>query len=195
VANTSKIAGFRPVKHVTGAPYNGQCNSYTLLAADGTAVYVGDAVKLSGTADSGYGDKPSITLAAAGDAIIGIVVGFAPLYTDLNITGQARAASTLRTALVCDAPDMIFEVETSNGTPGIVDVGLNLNHAVGTPSASAARSGATVDMGTKAATAALTFKLVGFVARDDNDPAAASAKVLVKVNNHQLSSGTGTAGV
>jgi hypothetical protein len=117
VANTSKIAGFRPVKHVTGAPFNGQVNQYTCLAADATALYVGDPVKLSGDADAATGAYPSITRAAAGDAIIGIVVGFAPSYSDLNITGQARAASTLRTAYVCDAPDMIYEVEVSNGTP------------------------------------------------------------------------------
>lgn len=195
MANTSRIAGFRPVKHVTGAPYNGQVNAYTLVAADGTAVYVGDPVKLSGTADSGYGDKPSITLAAAGDAIIGVVVGFLPNYSDLNITGQARAASTLRTALVADQPDLVFEVETSNGTLTILDIGLNINHAVGTPVAAVARSGATVDAGTKATTAALTFKLVGFVPRDDNDPTAASSKVLVKANNHTFASGTGAVGV
>lgn len=195
MANTSRIAGFRPVKHVTGAPYNGQVNAYTIVAADGTAVYVGDPVKLSGTADSGYGDKPSVVLAAAGDAIIGVVVGFLPNYSDLNITGQARAASTLRTALVADQPDLIFEVETSNGTLTIVDIGLNINHAVGTPVAAVARSGATVDAGTKATTAALTFKLVGFVPRDDNDPTAASSKVLVKANNHTFASGTGAVGV
>lgn len=195
MANTSRIAGFKPVKHVTGSPYNGQVTMYTIVAADGTAVYVGDPVKLSGTADSGYGDKPSVALAAAGDAIVGVVVGFLPNYSDLNITGQYRAASTLRYALVADQPDLIFEAETSNGTPTILDVSLNVNHAVGTPSTTMARSGASVDMGTKATTAALTFKIVGFVPRDDNDPAAASAKVLVKVNNHQLSSGTGAAGV
>lgn len=195
MANTSRIAGFKPVKHVTGAPYNGQVSMYTIPASDGTAVYVGDPVKLAGSSDAGYGDKPTITLAAAGDAIIGVVVGFLPSYSDLNITGQYRAASTLRYALVADQPDLIFEVETSNGTAGVADVGLNANHAVGSPTASMARSGATIDVGTKATTAALTFKLVGFVPRDDNDPTAASAKVLVKVNNHQLAAGTGTAGV
>lgn len=193
--NTSRIVGFKPVKHRTGAPFNGQVGNYVFLAADGTAAFVGDAVKLSGTADSGYGNMPSIALAAAGDAIVGIIVGFAPTYTDLNITGQSRAASTLRVAFVADAPDIIFEVETSNGTPTILDVGQNVNHAVGTPSAPMARSGATIDMGTKNTTATLTFKLIGFVPRDDNDPTAASAKVLVGINNHQLGASTGSAGV
>lgn len=195
MANTSRIAGFRPVRHKNGSPFNGQVTQYTCLAADGTAVYVGDPVKLSGSADSGYGDKPSIAICAAGNPTIGIVVGFLPNYSDLNITGQYRVASTLRTALVCDATDVVFEVETSNGTPTILDVGLNADFAVGTPSTTTARSGSTIDMGTKNTTAALVFKIVGFVPRDDNDPTAASAKVLVTINNHQLGQGTGVAGV
>jgi hypothetical protein len=195
MANTSRPNGFKPVKHQNGSPFNGQCNQYTLLAADGTAVYIGDPVKLSGTADSVYGNAPSVALAAAGDAIVGIVVGFAALPTNLNVDGTGRAASTLRTVFVADATDLVFEVETSNGTPAITDIGLNINHAVGTPSSTMARSGATVDMATKATTAALTFKLRGFVPRDDNDPAAAAAKVWVTINNHQLGAGTGAAGV
>lgn len=195
MANVSRPNGFKPVKHQNGSPFNGQANLYVSLAADGTAVYIGDAVKLSGTADSAYGNAPSVALAAAGDAIVGIVVGFLPNPLDLNVTGISRAASTLRYLWVADATDLVFEVETSNGTPGIVDIGQNINHAVGTPSATMGRSGATVDMGTKNTTATLTFKLRGFVPRDDNDPTAAAAKVWVTINNHQLGASTGSAGV
>ena len=45
MANTSRISGFRPVKHSTGAPYNGQANLYYFPSTDGTAAYVGDVVK------------------------------------------------------------------------------------------------------------------------------------------------------
>lgn len=195
MANVSRPNGFRPVKHQNGSPYNGQGNLYVILAADGTAAYIGDPVKLTGTADSTYGSAPSVALAAAGDAIVGVIVGFLPNPLDLNVTGISRAASTLRFVWVADATDIVYEVETSNGTPGIVDIALNINHAVGTPSATMGRSGATVDMGTKAVTATLTFKLRGFVPRDDNDPTAAAAKVWVTINNHQLGASTGAAGV
>lgn len=196
MANVSSITGFRPVKHRNGSAFNGQVNAYVFVAADSSAAaYMGDVVKLSGTADSVYGDKPSITLAAAGDAVCGVIVGFLPNYTDLNITGQYRVNSTLRTALVADATDIVFEAETSNGTLTIVDVALNVNHAVGTPSTTTARSGATIDAGTKTTAAATTFKLIGFSARDNNDPTAASSKVLVLINNHQFGAGTGVVGL
>jgi hypothetical protein len=194
MANTSRINGFRPVKLLGGSPYNGSFNTYSVDAGDGTAIYVGDAVKLAAAGADASGVKPSVVLAAAGDAIVGIVVGFGVNRDNLNIDGQRRLASTARDVYVADDPNLIFEVETSNGTPTAADVNLNINHAVGTPVAATARSGAYVDFGTEATTAALTFKIMGFVPREDNE-VGASAKLLVKINNHQLGSHTGTAGV
>lgn len=194
MANTSRISGFRPVKHLNGSAYNGQMNVYSVPSSDASAMYVGDVVKLAASGADVTGSKPAVALAAAGDAVVGVIVGFSVNRDDINIGGQRRAASTARDVYVCDSPDVIFEVETSNGTPAAADINLNINHAVGSPDATMARSGATVDFGTEATTAALTFKLMGFVPRDDNE-VAASAKVLVKINNHQLSSGTGTLGV
>lgn len=192
MANTSRINGFRPVKQISGMEI--QTNLYYCPAADATALYIGDPVKLAGDADPTNAMAPTIARAAAGDQIVGVVVGFLVDPTNLNVAGQARAASTARYAFVSDDPFLIYEVETSNGTLTSVDIGLNINHAVGTPSVTTASSGATVDAGTKATTAALTFKLIGFSSRVDNDPTAASSKVYVKVNNHVYMAGTGTTG-
>lgn len=192
MANVSSISGFRYHSHqISGM--RPQVRKYFIPATDATAVYVGDAVKLAGAADTD-GTAPTVTLAAAGDAIVGIVVGFAVDPTNLNVDGQKRAASTARYAMVMDDPNAVFEVETSNGTPAAADVGLNANHAVGSPNATTATSGATLDMGTKLTTATLTFKILGFSSRVNNE-VGASAKVLVKINNHQLAASTGTAGV
>lgn len=193
MANTSRISGFRPVKHLNGSPYNGQCNVYHIPASDATAVYVGDVVKYAGSSTSD-GTKATVALASAGDAIVGVVVGFAVNRDNINLAGQYRAASTARDVLVCDSPDVIFEVEASNGTPAATDVGLNANHATGTPDSATNRSGAYIDFGTEATTAALTFKILGLVPREDNE-VGASCKLLVKINNHQHGSHTGTAGV
>ena len=193
MANTSRINGFRPTKYKSGAPWNGQVNTYHIPASDGTAVYVGDLVKIAGSATAD-GFKPTVALAAAGDACVGVVVGFAPNRDNLNIGGQYRAASTARDVLVCDDPNVLYEVEASNGTPAVTDVGLNANHAVGTPSTTTATSGAYVDFGTEATTAALTLKIHSLIAREDNE-VGASCKLLVSINNHQFGSSTGTAGV
>ena len=52
MANTSKINGFKPVKHITGAPYNGQANLYEVSSSDSVPVFVGDLVKLSTNAST-----------------------------------------------------------------------------------------------------------------------------------------------
>jgi hypothetical protein len=201
MANTSRIFGFKPVKNMDGSPYNGGANLYYFKSTDATAAYVGDVVKLAGGADAAplyypsYGAAPAITLAAAGDAVVGVIIGFVADPTNLNVSGTGRAASTARFCWVADATSLVYEVETSNGTAVVGNIGKNINHAVGAPNSTFARSGATVDVATVATTATLTFKLRGFVPREDVDNTAASAKVWVTINNHQLGAGTGAAGV
>ena len=51
MANSDTPFGFRPVKHLSGAPWNGKANVYYIPATDNTAVFNGDAVKSAGAAD------------------------------------------------------------------------------------------------------------------------------------------------
>jgi hypothetical protein len=192
MANVSRPNGFRPVKSKSGAPYTGMANLYFIPSTDGTAVYIGDVVKLAGSADTA-GTAPTVQLASAGDGVVGVVVGFLPNLADVSVVGTARAASTARYVWVADDPNLVFEAETSNGTPAAVDIGLNINHAVGTPDATMSRSGATIDVGSKGTTSNLTFKTLGFVARVDNE-VGASAKMLVSINLHQHATGGGDDG-
>lgn len=193
MANTSRINGFKPVKHINGSPYNGQANLYYMSADYATAAYPGDVVKIVTAADT-TGKAQTVELAAAGNAAVGVIVAFEPDPTNLNVDGLGRAASTARYCWVADSPDLIFEAEASNGTPVYSDLGLNVNHAIGTPNTTFDRSGAYLDWGTEANTATLTFKIMNIVQRPDNE-IGASTKVLVKINNHQLGSHTGTVGL
>ena len=187
MANVSRLRGFTPVKYKNGAPYTGACRKYFIASGDGTAVYVGDPVKLAGSADTD-GTSPTVIMAAANDSLVGVVVGFAYNPDNLNVSGQYRVASTNRYVYVADSPDLVFEIEASNGTPAATDVGLNASFAVGTPSATTGRSGAYVDFGTEATTSTLELKILGFAPRIDNE-VGASAKLLVSINKHQLATG------
>lgn len=187
MANTSRLNGFKPVRYKNGSPYTGAVTKYFIPAADATAVYVGDLVKLAGSADTD-GTCPTVQLAAAGNAVLGPVVAFAPNPDNLNIGGQYRAASTARYCYVADSPDLLFEVEASNGTPAVTDVGLNADFAVGTPSTTTGRSGAYVDFGTEATTSTLPLKIVRVFPRVDNE-VGASVKMEVSINLHQRATG------
>lgn len=213
MANTSRINGFRPVKHVTGAPYNGQANIYAVLASDSTALFVGDPVKLDGSAHTS--GIASVTKAGTTDQVLGVVVGIVTNKLD-PVTGamsngasptldtpQYRAASTFGYVLVCDAPDMIYEVEQCTGSNAsytflVADVGLNAGHTTVAGSTTTGASGAAIDMAGKATTATLPWKILGAVQRPDNEVitgTSTSVKILVKLNQAVLGGGTGSTGV
>jgi hypothetical protein len=209
MANTSKICGFRPVKHVNGSSYNGQANIYAVAAADGTAIFVGDPVKLA--ADGNAQGVQIVTKATAGAAVLGVCVGVINTKLDPVAGGltsgsmaldtpQYRVASTAQYILVCDSPDVIYEVEAATGSNSaysfaVADIGLNADLTTVAGSTTTGYSAAALDMATKATTATLQFKIMGVVQRPDNEITGNYTKVQVKINNAQLSSGTGTAGV
>jgi len=207
MANTSRINGFKPVKHSSGAPYNGQATLYYVAAAS-DEILVGDVAKLAGSADAN--GIPSAELCGATDVPIGIVVGiltskFDPvgkmttgsLVLDLPAAAQI-AAGAAGYILVADATDIIMEVEAdTSATPALVDVGLNVSHTnlanSLTRTAATTTSPAAVNTTTKAVTSTLNFQILGFVQRVDNE-IGASAKLLVRFNRHQFMS-VGTTGI
>lgn len=194
MANLDRVNGARPVKHRNGSPYNGQVTQYYIPSSDSTAVFVGDFVKLAGGASTdGYS---TVAQAAAGDPVIGVVVGFRADPADLN-TPVYRRASTARYALVADSPDLIYEIQCDDvgSTVAAADVGLNANFVVAAGSTSTGASGMELDSSTKATTATLPLKILSVVDRVDNELGVANQKVLVSINNHQFGSHTGTAGV
>lgn len=210
MANTSKIRGFIPVKHVSGAPYTGQANIYAVAASDATAIFIGDPVKI--TSDGNAQGIQIVTKAGAGVAILGVCVGvinpkFDPVAGSMSNgsvlldTPQYRAASTAQYILVADSPDLLFEVEACTGANtayafAVADIGLNADAQYGVAgSTTTGTSACTLDMATKAITATLQFKIMGVVQRPDNEITGNNTKVLVKFNNAQLSSGTGTLGI
>lgn len=204
MANVSRISGFKAVKHVTGSPWTGQANIYYVSSASAN-MGVGDLVVNSGSATAA--GVPTVQLVAAGsNAACGVIVGIVNAKLDPVSGAMTTGSISLDTpqyiasggsayVLVADDPTIIFEAETSNGTLVVADIGLNASHAAGTFNTSTGTSQATVDVATKATTAALTLKLHGFVVRADNDITSASSKIYVSINNHQYKGGTGSAGV
>jgi len=200
----SVLAGFRPVRHLNGAPYTGQVNRYMISASDSQATNVGDLVVLSDNdalVDAvGFGVYPAVERAGSGTAapIVGAIVGFEVDYSNLN-AANFRAASTRRVVLVADAPDLIFEAP-QDGTGGVVaaaSVGLNVAVNLGTASTSGAyASGMSVDSSTVATTATLPLQVMGVVASPDNDvtSTARPAELLVRINTHAYKA-AGLAGV
>ena len=212
MANTSKINGFRPVKHVTGAPYNGQANIYGVASGDSTALFVGDVVKLAADGNAAgiqYVTAHAAGVAGTGQPALGVVVGI--INTKLDpVDGRMSAGSiSLDTpvyrpgsveqyVLVADSPDLIYEVEaTAAGSAysfAVADIGQNANIFAGSGSTSTGNSAHSLNMSDKGTAATLPFKIVGVSKKIDNEVTGNYTKVLVQINNHQYKS-VGTVGV
>lgn len=186
MANVDRVNGLRPVKHLDGSPYNGAANLYYVPSSDGTAIFVGDAVKSAGSADAD--GVASVAQAAAGDAIRGVVVGVKPVTDESTIY---REASTERYVFVADAPDLVFEVQedSTGGALAATSVGLNADLVVASGDTAAGTSGMELDSST-AGTATAQLRILGFAQRPDNE-IGDNAKVLVTINEHELKSTTG----
>ncbi len=210
MANTSRIAGFKPVKHLTGAPYNGQANIYEVPAGETVPVFVGDLVQLSNSASTaGYPAVEVVVGASAQTAsvpVVGAVVGIINAKLDPvdgSMTSGSialdtpvyRAGSVKQFVLVADSPDLIFEAE-ADAAVAFASVGLNADigaSAHTNPLLNGASPMYVYSTTAPTASATRPLQILGIVKRPDNEGNAAFNKVLVKITTHAY--GNAIAGV
>lgn len=211
MANANRPSGYKPSGYLNGAAWNGQARLYSIAASYGTALYVGDPVISSGTADAG--GIAGIAIGAETGALRGVIVG---LYNSGSVNGvyggvsvgniinntiTYRPASDANVwyAAVADDPNIIFEVqEESNGTAlAATEVGLNTIGATGTGNGYVSGWQISSYTGaTPATTATLQLRLLGLAQYPaGTNVFGAYAKWLVQINVHELGHGTGAAGV
>lgn len=190
--NLSFPWGLRPVQNMATSNYDGAIRQYSIPSSDVTALFVGDLVKLVGTAQFINGQTfTDVTQAATGDIILGAVVGF---LADTRDSLIYRAASSQRIVLVCDDPGALFEAQqVAGGTPLTAnDIGLNVNFVVAAGSTVTGQSGTTLNNASEAGSNTLDLKIVGMVNRADMDPGTAvgtgadASRFYVRINRHQF---------
>lgn len=185
MANADTPFGLKPVRHLSGAPYNGAADVFSTASGDATAIYVGDPVKLSGTSSTINGVVyADVDQAATGDVIVGVVVGVLP---DVATDAIYRAASTTRRLLVATDPHLLYEIQEVSGGTALTAaaIGLNADFVVGSGSTVTGKSGVELNNATEATTNTLDLQIVGLQARVDNE-AGEHAKWLVRINRHQF---------
>jgi hypothetical protein len=193
--NTNTPFGLRPKSYIKGAPWNGQARMYFIPASNTSAFAIGDPVVVAAAGGDAAG-VPGIVLATPGSGITGVVVSaggpkFAGMAADpLNLNTTVIPATKTRDyyVMVCDDPDVIFEVqEVAGGTQlAAADVGLNANLVAGTNNGY--MSGWQLTNSTEATTATLDVKLLGLAQRPGNE-FGAWAKWDVLINNHTFRGG------
>lgn len=218
MANSDTPFGLRPIRYASGAPYNGAARPYYKAAGYGTAVFIGDCVVKTGTANTAevsvpglgtfdIGTLPTINRTSPGDVntdaerITGVVVGFGANPDSLSTVHSA--ASTEAVVWVADDPTLVFEVQCPSAIAA-TQVGLNaLLIDTHSGSTTTGLSGTEMDGGdstSPAADASYQLQIKRLINRVDNTPNTTFNKVEVMINTHTEAHGmntnaTGTLGI
>jgi hypothetical protein len=203
MANADTPFGLRPVGHPQGLS-KASVSAYYVPSSYGTALFTGDPVIITGTANTaavdvvGTGRMPTGTMpevnkatVGSGNKITGVIVGVA---ADPDALGRSYIpASTGGVVFVNDDPATLFEIQ-SDGTLNAAHIGLNASLVyTNTGDTINGRSGAELDASTKATTAGLQLRIERIVPREDNEEGSSEVKCIVRINQHM--SQLATAGV
>jgi len=210
MANTNKPSGFTPVKYMNGVDWDGRGNVYFLSKNDANAIAVGDVVKLSSTLANNDTTRglQSITRAASGDTVIGVVLAIGTQYsgpyvdpTNLTLVSAPATKTVNYYVFVADDPNIVFECQEAAATYGTGTAftaghtSANCKFVFHAPATGVPVSGTVLDEGTTpAATNTYDVRLLGLVQRYDAgvlNTYGAYAKWLCKLNLHQYASTTG----
>lgn len=212
MANANRPSGFTPVNNFTGSSWTGQVTRYSIAASYATALYIGDPCISSGTSDA-FGIQ-GIAIGATTGALRGVIVGLFNSASTSGTPGGVTVGGILNPNLcyrpasdpsvwyadVVDDPSAVFVIqEHANGTQlTAAECGLNqigYSGTAGNGYLSGWQLASTTDA-TAATTATLQLRLLGLLqVPAGTNVFGANAKWLVKINVHELGTGTGAAGV
>lgn len=201
MANADTPFGLRAVGHPLGLS-KARITAYAVPAAYATALFPGDPVTITGTANSaaveavGAGSFAAGTIqevnkatAGTGNAITGVIVGCAANPDALG--RRYIPASTGGVVFVNDDPDTEFEIQ-ADGAITAAQAGLNAVLVyTNAGDTNTGQSGAELSTGTApATTAGFQMRILGITNRADNE-LGANAKCRVRINNHTSAAGVG----
>lgn len=198
MANTDRPSGLSPVMYLNGAPWNGGGRVYCIPDTDDTNAFaIGDPVTLAGGADAQ--GIPTITLATAGTAslVLGPIVSGAGALTYGGVYGVPADSPIVIPAtksrnyyvLVCDDPNVIFEIQEEDAGTAFTaaEVGLNANLSSGVNNGYV--SGWEIDTTGVASGATIQLKLLGLSPKVNGNAFGDWAKWLVLINQHVFKAG------
>lgn len=211
MANVNRPSGFKPVRFLAGAKWNGEQTLYAFSASQANNAYNGDVVQFDATNRTtaltdayrpGLPFVKPVVAAVTTTAIRGVIVGFVP-QPEFNMSVTAslglmyRVASTARYGWVVDNYSVVFEVqEDGNDYVSASDnsIGKTGDIAYTAGNQTTGVSGAQVSSADFQAASARPFKALQYTPRVDNFGFASTdtlsyAKLDVMIINSDLAQG------
>ncbi len=198
MANVDNVNGLIPIGCMSGADWHSKLRRVCFLASDNTATFIGDLVKLSGSA-SADGQAVSVAQSAAGDASVGVLIGLdvlnpSSLGESALSTANYRAASTLRYGMVAWGSDVLYSCQEDSvgGALAATDASDNINVIVAAGNTITGLSGMELDSSTADTSNTLQLRLHGIDTNISN-ALGTNARWIVSINLDQDVITTGVA--
>lgn len=195
MANKDIRRGLSPVRHLMGLDYNAGIIPCYVASTYGTALFLGDPVNFTSTANAAkigkykIGTLQEVEKATAGatNVISGVIVGFdKPASGSDDLNNIYSLASTEDVVFVCVDPYVVFEIQADSANPvAVTDIGANANvvytHAGETVFG---QSGAELDTSSMTQDATYQLTILKVVDREKND-IGTNVKLEVMINLHR----------
>lgn len=189
---TFPVGGLRPVRTLSGAPATGGLQEFRVLSTYGTALFVGDPVRLVADGISGNDDEalPVVERAGTSGALVGVIVGFkVGPTTNIEIPAQLPA-NTGGIVIVQTNQDVVYGIR-STAVIAAADFLQNANLSFATAGDTRyGQSGARLDASTLNTTASLQLKILGLRRAAGNSRTSTNPVIEVTINNHQYAPNT-----
>ena len=191
MANVAEKYGLRPVRKLDGSPFINAQNRYRIASGYATAIFQGDLVKPV----TGGGIERAV--ANTSDKVVGVFNGV--FYTDPTTQkptfknyypGGVAAADIV--ANVIDDPDVVYSID-SDGAFAVADIFKNFAITNVTGNTLTGISEVQLDYSVSGLTTSGTVLQAIDISQDtqNSDAGSANVDVLVRINNHFYSQGTG----
>ena len=180
------MSGFQVSRDQGGSDTNGKLFAYGVDAAHATILAPGDAVSLTGVQDDGLGE---VDAASATGQFLGVINSVDIQYAGENLSDTGLPATTAGKVKVSVAPDLLYEVDVSNGPLVVANQGLNANMVVtaATKSGGLTVSNMTLNATGVATTVTLPWTIVRLL---ESDAGVLGDRALVRPNTTSLAAGT-----
>lgn len=200
MANTNAPFGLMPVRGGGASAFAFQVGYYYIPSTNTDAFYIGSPVKLLVTVGADANGVQAVTVAAAGDAFMGSVVGIDPVSATLSMVGAALnleqvsiPATKLRDYYVevADDPNQIFTIQgdatATNQTAAKANYNADMTITAPSP-ATNPNSATVIDSSTITTTDTRQLALMGLYPRVGAEFGAYSL-YKCKINKHQYANG------
>lgn len=186
------MAGFQAVRTQSSGDTCGTVETYSMVAATGRNVAIGDVVRLSSGADAD-GRMQILPETSGTDGALGVIVGFGVDPTNLLTTGHFDASTAKSVRVSVDPLQLYRTDQVSPFGLGLTDVGQNVDTRTSVPTVNGNLliSDMGIVQGTPGSSSATRpWRLVSMEADDNGDLSI----LIVRPNSSSLAAGNANVG-